>query len=390
MSSNDFDGPWFRPAGGRGADEQGAEEGAGGRVLTDRVRGGNGQDAGGNAAKYPAPEGWGNDGFWRDSAMDSNYETGMQRAVPPDSGSRDDPGYSYFSDGKGWQNAPGANAWPGQVPGPGAAGATAAGGYRPGGDPTSVYGGVPGGPGGYGAPIGPGPGGPAVPGGWGPGGPGGPVGPGGPGWPGGPGGPVARWRWPGGPGGPVRPGGPAGPGGPRGPQGKRKGSWWRHWTWKKALAVTGGVCVLFVLALFGAYEYMSSSATIPTALASANYQNTTVYYADGKTVHRHDRRDQPAGPHLPADSEAAAERGHRRGGQELLDRGRHLADRHPARRHPRRDKRRRRPQRRFHDHPGVRQGLLRRRRHPADGEQEDQGDLHRPEALRDASPSSGS
>ena len=284
MSSNDFDGPWFRPAGGRGADEQGAEEGAGGQgadgLGADGLgAGGNGQDAGGSAAKYPEPEGWGNDGFWRDSAMDSNYETGMQRVVPPDSGSRDDPGYSYFSDGKGWQNAPGANAWPGQVPGPGAAGATAAGGYRPGGDPTSVYGGVPGVPGGYGAPIGPGPGGPAVPGGW---GPGGPVGPGGPGWPGGPG--PGGPGWPGGPGGPVRPGGPAGPGGPRGPQGKRKGSWWRHWTWKKALAVTGGVCVLFVLALFGAYQYMSSSATIPTALASANYQNTTVYYADGKTA----------------------------------------------------------------------------------------------------------
>jgi membrane peptidoglycan carboxypeptidase len=69
-----------------------------------------------------------------------------------------------------------------------------------------------------------------------------------------------------------------------GRNGKRKGSWWRHWTWKKALAVTGGVFVLFFLALFGGYEYMSSSATIPTALASATYQNTTVYYADGKTV----------------------------------------------------------------------------------------------------------
>jgi len=36
--------------------------------------------------------------------------------------------------------------------------------------------------------------------------------------------------------------------------------------------------------MFGVYEYLSSSATIPTALASANYQNTTVYYADGKRV----------------------------------------------------------------------------------------------------------
>jgi len=36
--------------------------------------------------------------------------------------------------------------------------------------------------------------------------------------------------------------------------------------------------------MFGVYEYLSSSTTIPTALASANYQNTTVYYADGKRV----------------------------------------------------------------------------------------------------------
>jgi membrane peptidoglycan carboxypeptidase len=44
------------------------------------------------------------------------------------------------------------------------------------------------------------------------------------------------------------------------------------------------VFVLFLLTLFAGYEYLSSSATIPVALASANYQNTTVYYSDGKTV----------------------------------------------------------------------------------------------------------
>ena len=44
------------------------------------------------------------------------------------------------------------------------------------------------------------------------------------------------------------------------------------------------MAVLFILALFSGYEYLSSSATIPAALASANYQNTTVYYSDGKTV----------------------------------------------------------------------------------------------------------
>jgi membrane peptidoglycan carboxypeptidase len=44
------------------------------------------------------------------------------------------------------------------------------------------------------------------------------------------------------------------------------------------------VFVLFFLALFGAYEYMSSSAVIPKAATSATVQNTTVYYSDGKTV----------------------------------------------------------------------------------------------------------
>jgi membrane peptidoglycan carboxypeptidase len=109
--------------------------------------------------------------------------------------------------------------------------------------------------------------------------PGGPVGPGGPTWPGGPAGP-------GGPGGPAGPGGPRRPGGHAGPgrNGKRKGDWWRRWTWKKALAVTGGLALIFVLGMFGVYEYLSSTTTIPDALASANYQNTTVYYSDGKTV----------------------------------------------------------------------------------------------------------
>jgi membrane peptidoglycan carboxypeptidase len=82
----------------------------------------------------------------------------------------------------------------------------------------------------------------------------------------------------------VGPGGPGGPRPPRGPRVRRKGDWWRHWTWKKAAAVVGGVFAFFFLAMFGTYEYLSSSATIPAALTSANYQDTTVYYADGTTV----------------------------------------------------------------------------------------------------------
>jgi membrane peptidoglycan carboxypeptidase len=282
VSSNDFDGPHFGPAGGRGADEPGAKAlGAFGQGAD-----GEAQGASGTAGQYPAPEGWGNDGTWRDSAIDSNYETGVQGAVRPVGDPHAEPGYSYFSDGRGWESKPGANgtsaqpaqpSQPAQPPqaaaaaagvtaagvtaagatavGATAIGATAVGAYGPGGNPTSVYGagsGVPGGTGAYGAPMGPGPGGYGN-------GPGGPFGPGGP-------------------------GGPGGPRGPFGPNGKRKGNWWRHWTWKKALALTGGVFALLVIAMFGGYQYMASSATIPAALASANYQNTTVYYADGKTV----------------------------------------------------------------------------------------------------------
>jgi len=54
-------------------------------------------------------------------------------------------------------------------------------------------------------------------------------------------------------------------GGPQGPAGKRKGGWWRHWTWKKTLVVAGGTLVFFVLVLFGTYEYLVSSATIISA-----------------------------------------------------------------------------------------------------------------------------
>ena len=108
------------------------------------------------------------------------------------------------------------------------------------------------------------PGGPGFPGGRGPGGPGGR----------GPGGPGGR-----GPGGPGRPGGP-----PGGPRGKRKGDWWRHWTWKKAAIVVGSSFGVFVLLIMGAYFYLSSSVAIPSALASGiTDQTSTVYYSDGKT-----------------------------------------------------------------------------------------------------------
>jgi membrane peptidoglycan carboxypeptidase len=107
--------------------------------------------------------------------------------------------------------------------------------------------------------------------------------------------PGTRRGGPGGPGGGR--GGPGGPGGsgrrgfdPRS-RGERfkawllEGSWWRHWTWKKALAVVGcgiaGVILLAVAALFYLYE----KTPIPTAYEeTANYQSSTVYYANGKPM----------------------------------------------------------------------------------------------------------
>jgi membrane peptidoglycan carboxypeptidase len=219
-----------------------------------------------NDDKYPEPAGWGDDGFWRDPDIDSDYETGLTGAIPPEpEGPREDPGYSYWSDDRGWQNSPGLAA---DAPSAGVSPFDAArfdaprvpfgpgeGGLPGGdqGDPTGYYGPGGGQTGVYGA------------------GPMGPGGPGGPGGPTGPGGPAGR-----------RPGGPGGPGGPRG---KRKGDWWRRWTWKKAAAVTGSAFVVFILALVGVYYYLASSAVIPNAFA-ANVldQSTTVYYSDGSTV----------------------------------------------------------------------------------------------------------
>jgi membrane peptidoglycan carboxypeptidase len=63
-----------------------------------------------------------------------------------------------------------------------------------------------------------------------------------------------------------------------------KGRWWRHWTWKKALAVLGSGAALFILLLVVAYEYEYNSTQIPTQeLVADTYQNSTVYYSDGKT-----------------------------------------------------------------------------------------------------------
>jgi membrane peptidoglycan carboxypeptidase len=96
----------------------------------------------------------------------------------------------------------------------------------------------------------------------------------------------------GGPGGRGRPRGPRGLAGPgrRGldrPRVKVKGSWWRHWTLRKALGVllglVGGVVVLGAAAVAIAYE----KTPVPTAaLAATGFSQSVVYSKDGSLIGR--------------------------------------------------------------------------------------------------------
>ena len=105
--------------------------------------------------------------------------------------------------------------------------------------------------------------------------------------PGGPrGGPAA-----GGPGGPApaRPAGSRRAGTPRAdrPRVKVKGSWWRHWTLRKALGVLlaciGGIVVLGAIAVVMAYE----QTPVPTAaMAATGFSQSVVYSSNGTLIGR--------------------------------------------------------------------------------------------------------
>jgi membrane peptidoglycan carboxypeptidase len=102
----------------------------------------------------------------------------------------------------------------------------------------------------------------------------------------------------GGPGGPGAPRGPKGPGGlsgpgrrglnrPAGVKVKVKGSWWRHWTLRKALGVLlsciGAVVVLGAVAVAVAYE----ETPVPTeAMAATGYTQSVVYSQNGTLIGR--------------------------------------------------------------------------------------------------------
>jgi len=103
----------------------------------------------------------------------------------------------------------------------------------------------------------------------------------------------------GGPQGPQGPYGPEGPLGPRGPRGPRtprvkvKGSWWRHWTIRKALgvllSVIGAFIVLAAIAIAVAYE----ETPVPSAaMAATGYAQSVVYSSNGTVIGRFGTTDR--------------------------------------------------------------------------------------------------
>jgi len=74
-------------------------------------------------------------------------------------------------------------------------------------------------------------------------------------------------------------------GGPGSPDGgkRRKGSWWRHWTWKKVLTLCAALIGCLVILAAAAVAYAYSKTPIPDVQASVMQQASKVYFSDGKT-----------------------------------------------------------------------------------------------------------
>jgi membrane peptidoglycan carboxypeptidase len=95
-----------------------------------------------------------------------------------------------------------------------------------------------------------------------------------------------------GPGGPGGPGGGRGGGAGRSGGGRRgfkewflSGTWWKRWTWKKALAVLGGAVILVVVIGAVAFMILYGSTTIPSATTvNESAAPSQVYFSNGKPM----------------------------------------------------------------------------------------------------------
>ena len=74
-----------------------------------------------------------------------------------------------------------------------------------------------------------------------------------------------------------------GPGDRGGKEPRRKGSWWRHWSWKKALTIVAAVIGLFIIMITVGVAYAYSKTPIPDVQTAVMQQASKVYFSDGKT-----------------------------------------------------------------------------------------------------------
>ena len=72
--------------------------------------------------------------------------------------------------------------------------------------------------------------------------------------------------------------------GPGGRPPRRKGSWWRHWSWKKALGVVAAFIGGLIILGAGGVAYAYSKTTIPSIQSAVFQQKSSVYFSDGKTL----------------------------------------------------------------------------------------------------------
>jgi membrane peptidoglycan carboxypeptidase len=99
----------------------------------------------------------------------------------------------------------------------------------------------------------------------------------------------------------ARPGGPQGPQGPQGPHGPRvkiKGSWWRHWTWRKALGLLLGVIGAFIILGAAVIAIAYEETPVPTeAMAATGYAQSVVYSSNGALIGRFGTTDRQMLPY---------------------------------------------------------------------------------------------
>jgi membrane peptidoglycan carboxypeptidase len=72
--------------------------------------------------------------------------------------------------------------------------------------------------------------------------------------------------------------------GPGGRRPRRKGDWWRRWTWKKALGVVAAAFGMVMILGAAGVAYVYAKTPIPNIQQGVYQQATKVYFSDGKTL----------------------------------------------------------------------------------------------------------